>query len=222
MTNVQSDLFSMRDEKYAAFSSGLMPGIKNVIGVRTPVLRKYAKELSEKESGDFIKKLPHKYFEENQLHAFILSNIKDFDTCIKHIETFLPYIDNWATCDQLSPKSFAKNTDKLLQHIEQWIKSKHVYTVRFAVCQLMRFYLDNAFNKKYADMVININSDEYYINMMRAWYFATGLAKNYNDFLPYIKNKVLDKWTHNKAIQKSIESYRIMPEHKEILRKLKI
>lgn len=223
MTNIQSDLFGLRDEKYAVFSANLMPGVApaNVIGVRTPVLRKYARELLADTATDFIKHLPHKYFEENQLHAFILSRERDFDKCVALVDTFLPYIDNWATCDQMSPTVFGKNIDKLLAHIKWWIKSQHTYTVRFAIGQLMRFYLSDNFDTCYADMVANVKSDEYYINMMRAWYFATALAKNWNDVLPYLKNMVLDKWTHNKTIQKAIESYRITDAQKQYLRDLK-
>ncbi len=223
MTNIQSDLFSLRDEKFANFNSKLIPDMEreNVIGVRTPALRKYARELSDGVANDFIKKLPHKYFEENQLHAFILSNIRDFDVCIKQVDEFLPYVDNWATCDQLLPRSFAKHTDELLKYIKQWIKSKHTYTVRFGIGQLMRFYLGDNFNISYAEMVAKIKSDEYYVNMMRAWYFATALAKNYDEVLTFIENKVLDDWTHNKTIQKAIESYRVEDAHKKVLRKLK-
>lgn len=223
MTKIQTDLFSLRDEKFADFNSKLMPDIvrEKIIGVRTPALRKYARELSDDAAGDFIKQLPHKYFEENQLHAFILSGVRDFDVCIKLVNEFLPYIDNWATCDQLLPRSFAKHTDKLLKYIKQWIKSKHTYTVRFGIGQLMRFYLENNFDVSYAEMVAKIKSDEYYVNMMRAWYFATALAKNYDEVLPFVENKVLDSWTHNKTIQKAIESYRISDEQKRVLRKLK-
>ena len=223
MTKIQTDLFSLRDEKFADFNSKLMPDIvrENVIGVRTPVLRKYARELSEDVAGDFIKQLPHKYFEENQLHAFILSGVRDFDVCIKLVNEFLPYVDNWATCDQLLPRVFAKHTDELLKYIKQWIKSKHTYTVRFGIGQLMRFYLENNFDVSYAEMVAKIKSDEYYVNMMRAWYFATALAKNYDEVLPFVENKVLVIFTHNKTIQKAIESYRISDEQKRVLRKLK-
>ncbi len=223
MTKIQTDLFSLRDEKFADFNSKLMPDIvrENVIGVRTPALRKYARELSDDAAGDFIKRLPHKYFEENQLHAFILSGVCDFDVCIKLVNEFLPYVDNWATCDQLLPRVFAKHTDELLKYIKQWIKSKHTYTVRFGIGQLMRFYLENNFDVSYAEMVAKIKSDEYYVNMMRAWYFATALAKNYDEVLPFVENKVLDNWTHNKTIQKAIESYRISDEQKRVLRKLK-
>lgn len=219
---IVSDLFNIRDEKFAKFNASLIPttDAKNVIGVRTPLLRKYAKTISSSEN--FLSKLPHKYFEENQIHAFILSDIRDFEKCINLVDAFLPYVDNWATCDQLIPKIFAKNTDRLLPYIRRWIKSKHIYTVRFAIGLLMRFYLGEKFDLSYADTVIKIKSDEYYINMMRAWYFATALSKNWDDIICIIENKKLDPWTHNKTIQKSIESYRISAEQKEYLRKLKI
>ena len=212
----------MRDEKFAQFSAALMPTTESqkVIGVRTPELRKYAKTISTPNS--FLSALPHKYFEENQIHAFILSDIRDIEKCINLVDDFLPYIDNWATCDQLIPKTFAKNTDKLLPWINKWIKSKHTYTVRFAIGLLMRFYLGDNFDSKYANAVIAVKSDEYYINMMRAWYFATALAKNWNDVIGIIENKKLDSWTHNKTIQKAIESYRITQPQKEYLKHLKI
>ena len=215
-----SDLLNMRDKKLAIFNASLIPTTKNIIGIRTSDLRKYAKTINPDEK--FLSQLPHKYFEENQIHAFILSDIRDFETCTTMVDSFLPYIDNWATCDQLIPKSFAKNTDKLSAWIIKWIKSKHVYTVRFAVGTLMRFYLGDKFKPSYADMVIKIKTDEYYINMMRAWYFATALAKNWDDVIHVIQNKKLDKWTHNKTIQKSIESFRITPEQKQFLTKLRI
>jgi len=219
---IVSDLFNIRDEKFAKFNASLIPttDAKNVIGVRTPDLRKYAKTISSPDK--FLSDLPHKYFEENQIHSFILSEIKNFEKCIKLVDTFLPYVDNWATCDQLIPKIFARNTDRLLPYIRRWIKSKHIYTVRFAIGLLMRFYLGEKFDSSYADMVIKIKSDEYYINMMRAWYFATALSKNWDDIICIIENKKLDPWTHNKTIQKSIESYRISAAQKEYLRKLKI
>jgi len=221
-TKIQSDLFAMRDEKFAQFNTALMPGTKpqNVIGVRTPDLRKYAKTILTPEK--FLSDLPHKYFEENQIHAFILSDIRDPEKCINLVNAFLPYIDNWATCDQLIPKIFAKNTDKILPWINKWIKSKHTYTVRFAIGLLMRFYLGEKFNQKYANAVVSVASDEYYINMMRAWYFATALAKNWDDIIGIIENKKLDTWTHNKTIQKAIESYRITQPEKEYLKQLKI
>jgi len=219
---IQSDLLAMRDEKFAHFNAALMPSTKsqNVIGVRTPDLRKYAKTI--RNSDEFLSELPHKYFEENQIHAFILFDIRDFKKCVNMVDTFLPYIDNWATCDQLIPKVFAKNTNVLLPWIHKWIKSKHTYTVRFAIGLLMRFYLGDNFDFKYANAVIFMASNEYYINMMRAWYFATALAKNWNDVIGIIENKKLDTWTHNKTIQKAIESYRITQPQKEYLKKLKI
>lgn len=219
---IVSDLFAMRDEKFAKFNTKLIPTTESkcVIGVRTPELKKYAKTISTPDK--FLQKLPHEFFEENQIHAFILSNIRDFEKCVKLVNAFLPYVDNWATCDQLIPKIFAKNTDHLLPYIHKWIKSKHTYTVRFAIGLLMRYYIGDKFDSSYADMIVKIQTDEYYINMMRAWYFATALAKNWDDIIGIIKNKKLDTWTHNKTIQKSIESYRISPEQKEYLKKLKI
>ena len=173
------------------------------------------------EYKDFIAQLPHKFFEENQLHAFILSYMHDFDIVIREIGRFLPYVDNWATCDQMSPKVFKKNTDKLLEQIKIWIKSNKTYTIRFGVGMLMRYYLDDNFKSEYLDMVSKIKSDEYYVNMMIAWFFATALAKQYEATLPFIEGKKLDKWTHNKTIQKAIESYRISSEQKDYLRTLK-
>ena len=215
------DLLAMRDEKFAKFNAGLIPNIDatRVIGIKTPNLRKYAKNISN--IDEFLYKLPHFYFEENQIHAFILSEIKDVDKCVMLVESFLPYIDNWATCDQLIPRVFAKNTDKLQPYIRKWIKSKHIFTVRFAIGLLMRYYLGNEFRNEYADMVANVHSNEYYINMMRAWYFATALAKNWDNAILYITQNKLDDWTRNKTIQKAIESYRITDAQKKILRKLK-
>jgi len=218
---IVSDLFNIRDEKFAKFNASLIPttDAKNVIGVRTPELRKYAKTISSPDK--FLSDLPHKYFEENQIHSFILSEIKNFEKCIKLVDTFLPYVDNWATCDQLIPKIFAKNTEQLLPHIRKWIKSKHTYTVRFAIGLLMRYYIGDKFDSSYADMVVKTKSDEYYINMMRAWYFATALSKNWDNIIGIIENKKLDTWTHNKTIQKAIESYRISDKQKQYLKTLK-
>lgn len=222
MHNIASDLFNMRDEQFAKFNAKLLPPdvAKSVIGIKTPELRKYAKTMLA--PNIFLQSLPHKYFEENQIHAVILSNIHDFETCVKLVNEFLPYVNNWATCDQLIPKIFAKKPDKLFQWIQKWIKSDHTYTVRFAIGLLMRFYLGDTFNQKYADMVLKVQSDEYYINMMRAWYFATALAKNWDSVIDIIENKKLDTWTHNKTIQKSIESFRISNNQKQYLKKLKI
>ena len=220
--DIISNLLSMRDEKFAQLNRKIIPNIngKNIIGVKTPSLRKYAKTIPN--VNLFLDKLPHNYFEENQIHAFILSDIRDFETCINMVDKFLPYIDNWATCDQLIPKTFAKNTEKLLPWINKWIKTKHTYTTRFAIGLLMRFYLGDKFNQKYTKMIIDIKSNEYYINMMRAWYFATALAKNWDEVVGIIENKKLDIWTHNKTIQKSIESFRISNDQKKYLKSLKI
>ena len=237
MTSIQKKLFSLQDKKYRDFQITLIPTVasNSVIGVRTPELKKLAKEYyKDKDIEKFLNDLPHKYFDENQLHAFIISEEKDFNTCILYIEKFLPYIDNWATCDQLSPKCFKKNKDKLLKYINKWIKSKKAYVVRFAIEMLMSHYLDEDFDKKYNDLVSNLkfkskynavdiklDSDKYYVEMMIAWYFATALAKQYKLTLPYIKRKKLNPWTHNKTIQKAIESYRISEQHKKELRYLK-
>ncbi|MBR0366049.1 MAG: DNA alkylation repair protein [Clostridia bacterium] len=220
-----AELFRLQDKKYADMQKRIIPTVDpdRIIGVRTPELRSFAKKLYKDEEIDlFLADLPHRYFDEDQLHSFVISTEKDLDACIKKIEEFLPYIDNWATCDQLSPKAFKKEPKKLLPYIRTWIKSNETYTVRFAIGMLMRFFLDEEFDTKYADMVAELRSEEYYINMMIAWYFATALAKQYAAILPYLEEKRLDAWTHNKAIQKSIESYRITPEQKEYLRTLKI
>ena len=223
--DIREDLFANQDVKYRDFQSKLTPTIEanTAIGVRTPVLRKLAKAYSKRQDVDeFLADLPHKYFDENQLHAFILSEIKDFDECIGKLERFLPFVDNWATCDQMSPKCFKKNHEKLLPYLNKWIKSDDTYTVRFAIVTFMSHFLDDDFDEGYLKLVSDIKSDEYYINMAIAWYFATALAKQYDKTIPYIENKTLDVWTHNKAIQKSIESYRVTAEHKEYLKSLKI
>lgn len=222
---VQARLFEMQDLKYRDFHSKLMPTVdkEKIIGVRTPELRKFAKELSKKEEAkDFLKILPHKYYEEDNLHAFLIEQIKDFDECVSALDNFLLYVDNWATCDMMTPKVFKKNTDKLLPKINEWLISDYTYEVRFAIGMLMKFYLDENFDEKYLKLVAGVKSDEYYINMMIAWYFATALAKQWDKALPYIENRILDKWTHNKAIQKAVESYRITEEQKEYLKTLKV
>ena len=218
-------LFALQDTAYRDFQGKLLPTVdpKTIIGVRTPDLRKLAKELAKQvDIITFLDALPHAYFDENQLHAFILSELKDYDKCITLVNAFLPYVDNWATSDQLSPKVFRKNKEDLLEHIKKWLKSDKTYTVRFAVGMLMQHYLDDSFSPAYPKLVAAIKSDEYYINMMRAWYFATALAKQYDAIIPYIEGKKLDAWTHNKAIQKAVESYRITPEQKEYLKSLKM
>ena len=225
---IKNELLSMQDKTYKDFHSKLMPTINSnsIIGVRVPVLRDYAKKLFKENSieslNSFLKNLPHEFYEENNIHAFLIEKINNFDECIFYLEEFLPYIDNWATCDMLNPKIFKTNCDKLLEKIYQWINSDSVYTVRFGIGMLMRFFLDEKFETKYLDLVSSINSEEYYINMMRAWFFATALAKQYDQTLPYIKNYSLDKWTHNKTIQKANESFRITKDQKEELKKFRL
>lgn len=222
---IQDKLYALQDTKYRDFQGKLIPTVdpKAIIGVRTPDLRTLAKELAKQEDiGTFLDTLPHTYFDENQLHAFILSELKDYDQCIVRVKEFLPYIDNWATCDQLSPKAFKKHKTELLKEIKSWLKSDATYTVRFAVGMLMQHYLDDDFKSDYPKLVAAIKSDEYYINMMRAWYFATALAKQYDAIIPYIEQKKLDPWTHSKAIQKAVESYRIKSEQKEYLKTFRL
>ena len=223
--DILKKLYTLQDITYRDFQGKLLPTVdpKSIIGVRTPDLRKLAKELVRGDGlGTFLATLPHSYFDENQLHAFILSEIKDYDRCIALVERFLPYVDNWATCDQLSPKVFRKHKPDIITHIKSWLKSDSTYTVRFAVGMLMQHFLDDDFSPAYPKMVAAIKSDEYYINMMRAWYFATALAKQYDAVVPYIEQKKLDAWTHNKIIQKAIESYRIKSEQKEHLRTFRL
>lgn len=221
---IRARLFSLQDTAYRDFQVKLIPGMdaQKEIGVRTPELRKLAKELAKREDiREFLNDLPHQYFDENQLHAFILSGEKDFEKCMEDLERFLPYVDNWATCDQMSPKVFRKNRKKLLESINRWIGSEHTYTVRFAIKMLMEHFLDEDFDPIYPEMVATVRSEEYYIRMMIAWYFATALAKRYDAVLPYLKQEKLDVWTHNKAIQKAVESYRITEEQKIYLKSLK-
>ena len=218
------ELFKLQDKEYREFQSKLIPNInkERIIGVRTPLLRQLSKKIiKENNYSDFLNDLPHKYFDENQIHAFIISEIKDYDECLFEFNKFLPYIDNWATCDQSSPKIFLKNSDKLINEIKRWIKSKDTYTIRFGIGMLMRNYLDKDFKPEYLELVSNIKSKEYYVNMMIAWFFATALAKQYDSTISYIENNKLDIWVHNKTIQKSVESYRIIDEHKEYLRSLR-
>lgn len=218
-------LFELQDEKYRDFQSALTPteNESEFIGVRLPLLRSYAKELIKRDDiNGFLRALPHKYFEENQLHAAMISEIKDFDECIKELNRFLPYVDNWSTCDTLIPKVFKKHKAQLLKYIDIWLKSEETFTIRFGIKMLMSFYLDDDFKLIYPEKVSEIRSEEYYVNMMIAWYFATALAKQYESVLPFIEEKKLDIWTHNKAIQKSVESRRITPEQKEYLKSLKI
>ncbi|MBQ4128667.1 MAG: DNA alkylation repair protein [Ruminococcus sp.] len=214
-----------KDEKYRDFTSALIPNIDkdSIIGVRTPKVRSLAKVLKNSElSYSYLNELPHRYLEENHLHGFLIELEKDFAKALNLTTGFLPYIDNWATCDTVRPKVFKKHLALLYPHIKEWLKSDHTYTVRYAIGLLNSFYLDDAFTDEHLKLVSNIKSDEYYINMMIAWYFATALYKQYDKTAPYIENKLLDKWTHNKAIQKACESLRIDSSTKSYLRTLKI
>ena len=222
---IRERLFELADEKYREIQIKITPSVDadKFIGVRTPQLRALAKELSKRDDiDDLLGQLPHKYFEENQLHAFIVSCEKDYERCIEKVRTFLPYVDNWATCDQMNPKVFAKHKAELLEHITVWLTSEKTYTIRFGIKMLMDHFLDSDFDISYPTAVSGIRSDEYYVKMMQAWYFATALAKQYQAIVPFIEDKKLDVWTHNKAIQKSVESFRITDEQKQYLRTLKL
>ena len=222
---IVAELFGMRDQDYARMQAKIIPTVSadRIIGVRTPALRDFARRLYKDRGIDgFLSNLPHPYFDEDQLHAFVISLEKDFDKCITEVDAFLPFVDNWATCDQLSPKAFKKEPERLLPFIRGWIGSEKTYTVRFAIGMLMQHFLDERFDTSYADMAVEIRSEEYYVNMMIAWYFATALAKQYDSVLPYFEEKRLDDWTHNKAIQKSVESRRITEEQKAYLKTLKV
>ena len=225
MKEIVDLLFTKQDLKYRDFQAPLIPNLdKSIfIGVRLPELKKMAKQIgNENLAKSFIKELPHHYYDENQLHAFIISNIKDYDSCIKEIETFLPYVDNWAVCDTMKPNIFKKNKGKLINKIKEWLKSEHIYTKRFAIGMLMSLYLNEDFKEEYLELVSKVKSEEYYLNMMIAWYFATALAKQYKTAIKYIEDKKLSPWVHNKTIQKAVESYRISDEQKTYLKSLKI
>ena len=224
MTKLQAALFDMQDITYRDFHSRLIPNIEKdrVIGIRTPILRKFAKEYAKTDDAQkFIRELPHYYYEENNLHMMIITGIKDYDTCVIEIERFLPYIDNWATCDLPVPKCFYKNKEKLLDNVISWIKSDDTYIIRYGIETLMSIYLDDAFESSYPRLVSEVISDEYYVNMMIAWYFATALAKQWEAVIPYIEEKRLPEWVHKKTIQKAVESYRITDEQKKYLRALR-
>ena len=218
---IEQELFRLQDVGYQAFQAKLLPTVapERMIGVRTPALRSYAKALLKRpDAGVFLAALPHRYFDEDQLHAFMLSEMKDFDRCLEAVECFLPFVDNWATSDQLSPKCFKKHRQELLPAIRRWTASGRTYPVRFGVGMLMQHFLDEDFDPAYLSWAADLRSEEYYVNMMRAWYFATALAKQYEAALPYLTEGRLDPWTRNKAIQKAVESYRIGPEQKEYLK----
>ncbi len=221
---IRDKLLSLQDRKYREMQRKIIPTLPadSIIGVRTPALRSYAKELGKRDDiQSFLDRLPHRFFEENQLHAFIIAGMKDFGQCMAELERFLPHLDNWASCDQLTPKSFRLQHEKLLEHILNCTVSEHPYTLRFAIKMLMDHFLDKDFDISYPEMVVKIKSEAYYVKMMVAWYFATALAKQYEAVLPFIERRVLEPWTHNKAIQKSLESYRIKDGQKEYLKKLK-
>ncbi len=224
MTDIQKKLFSLQDIKYRDFNSKLIPDVPLdvQIGVRIPQIRKLAKELhGTAEASDFLSCLPHRYFEENNLHGYLIELIKDFDEAIKMTEKFLPFIDNWATCDTINPRAFLKNIPALYKKIKEWLLSDYTYTVRFAINMLMKHFLEENFNDEVLKIVAEIKSDEYYVNMARAWFFQTAMTKQKEKAYPYFTEKALDKWTHNKAIQKCTESYRISNEDKKLLKELK-
>lgn len=221
MTGLQEQLFEMQDLGYRDFHSKLMPTVdkEKIIGIRTPQLRKFAKTFAKTEEKElFLNTLPHLYYEEDNLHGFLLEMEKDYAVLVEKVDRFLPFVDNWATCDMMRPKVFKKHLPELFEYVKVWIESKHTYTVRYGIGMLLSFYLDEEFDEKHLEMVAKIRSEEYYVNMMIAWYFATALAKQWGAAICYIENQKLDKWTHNKAIQKAIESYRVTKEQKEYLR----
>ena len=223
--DIQQELFALQDLSYRDFHAKLMPTVDKarVIGVRTPKLRAFAKEFGKtEEAKEFLKVLPHQYYEENNLHGLLIEQIKDYPTLIRELNRFLPCIDNWATCDLLTVRVVKKHLDTFTEEVERWLASDHTYTIRFGIGMLMRYYLEEHFSLEYPEKVAKIRSEEYYVNMMRAWYFATALAKQYEAIFPFLEEKRLDAWTHNKTIQKAIESYRITQEQKVYLRTLRI
>ena len=221
LTELQEKLFELQDIKYRDFHSKLMPGInkETVIGIRVPVLRKFAKEFAKTPEAElFLQQLPHRFYEENNLHMMLITGMKDYLKCMKEVQRFLPYVDNWATCDFSEPKCFRKNKEAVLVNIRGWLGSSETYTLRYGIGMLMRLFLDKDFSPEYLQMVAAIKSQEYYVNMMIAWYFATALAKQWEETVPYIEQHRLSEWVHKKTIQKAVESYRIMPEQKEYLK----
>lgn len=224
MTDIQTFLLSQVDPGYRAFTLPLLPGIEEetFLGVRLPVLKKYAKDLGESSKEAFLHSLPHKYHEENVLHAFILSNIKDYHRFVEEVDAFLPYVTNWSVCDTLCNKHLTRYRDQLIHEIDRWLKSEETYRVRYAVKCLMNYYLDEHFQEEHLDKVQAVKLQDYYVKMMVAWYLATGLAKNYDSFVKTIEQRRFDDFTHNKAIQKAVESYRVSEEHKAYLKTLKV
>ncbi len=225
MTEIQKCLFAMKDDGYKEFQCKLMPTVQRerVIGVRTPALRQYAKELAGSEMAlTFLKELPHPYYEEDNLHGFFIEKIGDFHACVSALECFLPYVDNWATCDSVNPPVFKKHHNELLKKCRQWLRSEHTYVARFGIKCLMNYFLDEHFRPEYLELVASVRSEEYYIKMMVAWYFATALAKQYDFSVIYLAEQRLPKWVHNKTIQKAVESYRISPDKKAYLKTLRL
>jgi len=214
-------LLAVKDDKYKEFQAKLVPNISSdsIIGVRSPAMRQVAKEVFKSpEKEAFLNELPHKYYEENLVHFFVIEQIKDFDECVREVEKFLPYVDCWPVSDQATPKSFKKNHEKLLPYIKKWIASDHVYTARFGMRMLMNEYLGADFKEEYLELVASKKGEDYYLKMMVAWYFATALAKQYDAAVKYIEERKLDEWVHKKAIQKAVESFRVTDEHKEYLK----
>lgn len=221
LTKLQKQLFELQDLKYRDFHSKLMPETdkETVIGIRTPVLRKFAKEFAgTSEAEAFLRQLPHRYYEENNLHMMLITGIKDYEKCMEEIQRFLPCIDNWATCDYPTPKCFARHKDQVLEEAKRWISSGETYVIRYGIGMLMRLFLDEDFSSEYLEMTAAVQSQEYYVNMMIAWYFATALAKQWDATVPYIEQHKLSDWVHRKTVQKAVESYRITPEQKEYLK----
>ena len=224
ITNVQTRLFELQDLKYRDFHAKLMPTVnkEKIIGVRTPALRVFAKKYGKTdEAKEYLQILPHQYYEENNLHGLLIEQIKDYDICLEELERFLPYIDNWATCDIPRPKCFAKHKTELLPVIKEWIASGNTYTIRYGIGTLMSFYLDEDFKPEYIELVASVQSEEYYVNMMIAWYLATALAKQWDATIPYLEERKLSPWVHRKTIQKAVESYRITDEQKVYLKTLR-
>lgn len=221
--NLIETLFENQDIKYGDFNSKLAPTLKreDIIGVRVPILRKIAKEFNKEEHMEFMHTLPHRYFEENMVHCLLITQIKNYDECIEELNRFLPYVDNWAVCDTMSNKMLKKHRDKLLKEILVWIQCSHPYTVRFGIDMLMTHYLDEEFKEEYLELVSNIKREDYYVNMMIAWYFATALTKQWDCTIQVLERNQLDVWCHNKTIQKAVESFRITNEQKEYLKTLK-
>lgn len=221
---MQKILFEMQDTGYREFHLKLIPGTdpETVIGVRVPQLRKLAKKLySDGEYEEFLSSLPHRYYDENMLHALVINQMRDFDEVSFHLDRFFPFVDNWAVCDSLKPRAFAGNKERLPAYIDGLLQSEHTYTVRFGLLMLMTHFLKEDFNPGILSRAADAGNGEYYTDMMKAWFFATALAVQWDEAVKYIEGNVLEQWVHNKAIQKSIESRRVTEEHKEYLRTMR-